>query len=68
MPDYLSVLRFAPAIEIIGRASGKIFKAHYAVFTKGDEHLVRHTWNVFETSFDAKHLSFRIKCHLRVGL
>ncbi len=63
MPDCLSVLRFAPAIEIIGRTSGEIFNRRYTVFTKGGEHLVRHTWNVLET---AELLSFRIKCRLRM--
>ena len=66
MPDCLSVLGFTPAIEIIGRTSGKIFNRRYTVFTKGDEHLVRHTWNVPETVFNAELLSFRIKCRLRV--
>ena len=51
MPYCPSVLGFAPAIEIIGRTSGKIFNTRYAVFTKGDEHLVRHTWNVLESGF-----------------
>jgi len=66
VPNCLSVLGFTPAIEIIGRTSGKIFNRRYTVFTKGDEHLVRHTWNVPETVFNAELLSFRIKCRLRV--
>ena len=64
MPNCLSVLRFAPAIEVIGRTSGKIFNRGYTVFNKSDEHLVRDTWNVLETVFNAKLLSFRIKCRL----
>ena len=67
MPDCLSVLRFAPAIEIIGRTSGKIFNRRYTVFSKGDEHLVRYTWKILETVFNAKLLLFFIKCHLRVA-
>ena len=54
MPDCLSVVGFAPAIEIIGRTSGKIFNRRYTVFTKGDEHLVGYTWNVLETVFNTK--------------
>ena len=65
MPDCLSVVGFAPAIEIIGRTSGKIFNRRYTVFTKGDEHLVGYTWNVLETVFNTKLFWFRIKCHLR---
>ena len=65
MPDCRSVHRFAPAVEIIGRTSGKIFNRRYTVFTKDDEHLVRHTWNVLEAVFNAKFFSFRIKCRLR---
>ncbi len=61
MPDCLSVLRLAPAIEIIGRASGKIFNRRYTMFTKGNEHSVRYTWNVLETVFNAKLFSFCIK-------
>ena len=38
--DVLSVLRFAPAIKIIGRTIGKIFDGLYTVFTEGDEHLL----------------------------
>jgi hypothetical protein len=67
VPDCLSVLRFAPAIEIIGRASGKIFNTGYTVFTKDDEHLVRDTWNVLEVIFNARLLRFRIKCRLSAG-
>jgi len=67
VPDCLSVLRFAPAIEIIGRTSGKIFNRRYTVFSKGDEHLVRYTWKILETVFNAKLLLFFIKCHLRVA-
>jgi len=67
VPDCLSVLRFAPAIEIIGRTSGKIFNRGYTVFSKGDEHLVRYTWKILETVFNAKLLLFFIKCHLRVA-
>ena len=59
VPYCPSVLGFAPAIEIIGRTSGKIFNTRYAVFTKGDEHLVRHTWNVLESGFS-------VKCGFRV--
>ena len=66
MPDCLSVLEFAPAIEIIGRTSGEIFNRRYTVFTKDGEHLVRHTWNILETVFNAELVSFRIKCRLRV--
>jgi hypothetical protein len=55
----------APAIEIIGRTSGKIFNRRYTVFTKGDEHLVGYTWNVLETVFNTKFFWFRIKCRLR---
>jgi hypothetical protein len=66
VPDCLSVLGFAPAIEIVGRTSGKILNRRYAVPTKCDEHLVRHTWNVLETVFNAELLSFRIKCRLYV--
>ena len=65
VPDCLSVLRFAPAIKIIGRTSGKIFNGRYTVFAKGDEHLVRHTWNVLETIFDARVLSFHLQFRLR---
>jgi len=61
VPDCLSVLRLAPAIEIIGRASGKIFNRCYTVFTKGNEHSVRYTRNVLETVFRAKLPWFRIK-------
>lgn len=50
VPDYLSVLRLAPALEIIGRATSKMFNRRYPVFTKGDDHLVRHTWNVLESA------------------
>ena len=66
MPDCLPVLRFAPAIEIIGRTSSEIFNRRYTVFTKGGEHLVRYTWYVLETAFNAELLSFRVKCRLRV--
>jgi hypothetical protein len=59
VPYCPSVLGFAPAIEIIGRTSGKIFNTRYAVFTKGDEHLIRHTRNVLETGFS-------VKCGFRV--
>jgi len=38
MPDGLSVLKFAPAIKIIGGTIGKIFDRFYAALTKGDEH------------------------------
>ena len=65
VPDCLSVPGFAPAIEIIGRTSGKIFNRRYTVFTKGDEHLVGYTWNVLETVFNTKFFWFRIKCRLR---
>src|SRR5690349_19918244 len=34
--DCLSVLGFAPAIEIVGRTSGKILNRRYAVLTKCD--------------------------------
>ena len=67
MPDCRSVHRFAPAVEIIGRTSGKIFNRRYTVFSKGDEHLVRYTWKILETVFNAKLLLFFIKCHLRVA-
>ena len=61
VPDCLSVLRFAPAIKIISRTIGKILDRLYAVFTKGDEHLRRYTWNILETIFNAKLLSLSIK-------
>jgi hypothetical protein len=34
----LPVLKFIPAIKIIGGAVSKIFNGPYAVFSKGDEH------------------------------
>ena len=64
MPDGLSVLRFAPAIKIIGRTIGKIFNRFYTVFTEGDEHLRRYTWNILECVFNAKLLSLSIKVRL----
>jgi len=64
VPDCFSVLRFAPAIKIISRTIGKIFDRLYAVFTKGDEHLRRYTWNILETVFNAKLLSLSIRIHL----
>jgi len=38
MLDGISVLKFTPAIKIIGGTVGKIFDRFYAVFTQGDEH------------------------------
>ena len=65
MPDCLSVLRLAPAIEIIGRTIGKIFDRLYAMFTKDDEHSRRYTWNILETVFNAKLLLLSVKIHLQ---
>ena len=65
MPNCLSVLRFAPAIKIIGRTIGKIFNRLYTVFTEGDEHSRRYTWNVPETVFNAELLSFHLQFRLR---
>ena len=64
MPDGLSVFRFAPAIEIIGRTVGKIFDRRYTVLTEGDEHSRRYTWNILEYVVNAKHLSLRIRTRL----
>ena len=64
MPDGLPVLRFAPAIKIIGRTIGKIFNRLYTVFTEGDEHSRRYTWNILKSVFNAKFLSLSIKIRL----
>ena len=61
MPDGLPVFGFAPAIKIIGRTIGKIFNRLYTVFTEGDEHSRRYTWNILESVFNAKLLSLSIK-------
>ena len=42
MPDGFSVFSFTPAIEVIGRAIGKIFNRLYTVLTEGDEHSRRY--------------------------
>jgi len=63
--DRLPVLCLAPAIKIIGRTIGKIFDRLYAVFTKGDEHSRRYTWNLLETVFNAQLLPLSIKIHLQ---
>jgi hypothetical protein len=62
--DALSGLRFAPAIKIIGRTIGKIFNRLYTVFTEGDEHSRRYTWNILKSVFNAKFLSLSIKVQL----
>ena len=36
MPGGLSVLKFTPAIKIIGCTISKILNSFYAVFTQGD--------------------------------
>ena len=54
MPDGLSVLGFAPTIQIIGGTISKIFNRPYAMFTEGDEHLRRCAWNILEPVFNAK--------------
>ena len=64
MPDGLSVLRFAPAIKIIGRTIGKIFNRLYTVFAEGDKHPRRYTWNILKFVFNAKFLSLSIKIQL----
>ena len=64
VPDCLSVLRFAPAIKIIGRTIGKIFNRLYTVFTEGDEHLRCYAWNILESVFDGRLLSLSIKVRL----
>ena len=64
MPDGLPILRFAPAIKIIGRTIGQIFNRLYTVFTEGDEHLRRYAWNILESVFNAKFLSLSIKIRL----
>ena len=64
MPDGLSVLRFAPAIKIIGRTIGKIFNRLYTVLTEGGEHSRRYAWNILESVFNAKLLSLSIKVRL----
>ena len=62
--DVLSVLRFAPAIKIIGRTIGKIFDGLYTVFTEGDEHLRRYAWNILKSVFNARFLLLSIKIRL----
>ena len=64
MPDGLSVLSFAPAIEIIGRTIGKIFDRLYTMFTEGDKHSRRYARNILESVFNAKLLSLSIKIRL----
>ena len=64
MPDGLPVLGFTPAIKIIGRTIGKILNRFYAMFTEGDEHLRRYTWNILEFIFNAKFLPLSIKIRL----
>ena len=64
MPDGLSVLRFAPAMKIIGRTIGKILNSFYAVFIEGGEHLPRYAWNILKSDFNAKLLSLSIKIRL----
>jgi hypothetical protein len=63
MPDGLSVFSFAPTIEIIGRAIGKIFNRHYTVLSEGNEHSRRYAWNILEPFFNANLLSLSIKIH-----
>ena len=67
MPDGLPVLRFAPAIKIIGRTIGKIFNRLYTVFTEGDEHFRRYAGNIVESVFTAKLLSLSIKIRAASG-
>ena len=64
MPDSFPVLGFTPAIKIIGRTIGKIFNGLYTVFTEGDEHSRRYTWNILKSVFNAKLLSLSIKIRL----
>ena len=64
MPDGLSVLGFAPTIQIIGGTISKIFNRPYAMFTEGDEHLRRCAWNILEPVFNAKVPSLSIKSRL----
>ena len=54
MPDGLSVFNFAPAIEIIGRAIGKISNRLYTVLTEGDKHSRRYAWNILEFAFSTR--------------
>ena len=54
MPDGLSAFSFAPAIKIIGRAIGKIFKRLYTMLTESVEHSRRYAWNILESVFSAK--------------
>ena len=64
MPDSFPVLKFAPAIQIIGRTIGKIFNRLYTVLTEGGEHSRRYAWNILEPVFNAKLLSLSIKIRL----
>ena len=66
MPDSLSVLRFTPAMKIVGRTISKIFDRFYAVFTKGDEHSRRYTWNILQSVFNADLLWPSIKTRLNI--
>ena len=67
MPNGLSVLRFGPAMKIVGRTIGKIFDRLYAVFTKGDEHSRRYAWNILEPVFNADLLWRSIKIRLNMS-
>ena len=64
MSDSLSVFSFAPALEIIGRAIGKIFNRFYTVLFECDKHSRRYAGNIFESVFNAKLLSLSIKIRL----
>ena len=48
------VLKFIPAIKIIGGAVSKILNGFYAVFSKGNEHWRCYAWNILESFFDPK--------------
>ena len=61
MPDGLSTFSFAPAIEIIGRAIGKIFNRLYTVLTESDEHSRCYAWNILESVFSAELFPTSIK-------
>ena len=60
MPDGLPVLRFAPAIQIVGRTIGEIFNRLYTVLTEGGEHSRRYAWNILESVFNVEFLSLSI--------
>ena len=50
----LPILKFIPAIKIIGGAVSKIFNGPYAGFSKGDDYKRCYAWNILEAVLNAK--------------